>query len=184
MDSRAGTIPPAGFADALGARGGRFTVLLGNEADAVEAWHRTACGLLGAQGVRTLVARTGREALGLIEDSAFGRGPRVHVAVLDQNMPVMGGLQVLRRLQHDLTEAQNRATRSAAGGQEPRKAPAVPPSILLADTLATGTMHEALTMQVFSVLPRPVELNLLLDTLARALKRFYHDKWPQERNEE
>ena len=39
-------------------------------------------------------------------------------------------------------------------------------------------------VQVFSVLPRPVELNLLLDTLARALKRFYQNKWPQGTNEE
>jgi CheY-like chemotaxis protein len=154
--------------------GGRFTVLLGDEADAAEAWHRTARGLLAAQGVTTLVARTGREALGLIENSALGRGQRIHVAVLDQHMPVMGGLQILRRLQRDLVAAQQGAT-----SPEPaQRRPSVPPAILVADTLASGTMHEALTMQVFSVLPRPVELNLLLDTLARALKRFYQDRWP------
>jgi CheY-like chemotaxis protein len=91
-------------------------------------------------------------------------------------MPVMGGLQILRRLQRDLIEAQQRAPSPATDGAGRR--PAVPPAILVADTLASGTMHEALTMQVFSVLPRPVELNLLLDTLARALKRFYQDRWP------
>src|SRR5687768_3138933 len=135
---------------------GRFTVLLGDEADAAEAWHRTACGLLAAQGVTTLVARTGREALGLIEDSTLRRGPRIHVAVLDQNMPLLGGLQILRRLQRDMQEAGERAAKVARPqpGPAPRS-PAVPPAILLADTLARGTMHEALTMQVFSVLPRP-----------------------------
>lgn len=173
----------AGFAD-------RFTVLLGDEADAAEAWHRTARGLLGAQGVTTLVARTGREALGLIEDSALGQGPRIHVAVLDQHMPLMGGLQILRRLQRELREAQNRAilrpSAPASGSAErapqtpASSPPAMPPAILLADSMASGTMHEALMVQVFSILPRPVELNLLLDTLARALKRYYQNRWPRE----
>lgn len=170
-------------------------MLLGDEADAAEAWHRTARGLLGAQGVTTLVARTGREALGLIEDSALGHGPRIHVAVLDQHMPLMGGLQILRRLQRELREAQNRAILRPSAPAAPLSAertpqtpasspPAMPPAILLADSMASGTMHEALMVQVFSVLPRPVELNLLLDTLARALKRYYQNRWPEKGNEE
>ena len=57
--------------------------------------------------------------------------------------------------------------------------PQVPPAILLADSVAAGTMHEALSMHVFSVLPKPIELNLLLDTLARALRRYYQNKWPE-----
>ena len=168
--------------ESAGVPAGRFIVLLGDEADATEAWHRTARGLLAAQGVTTLVARTGREALGLIENSALRRGPRIHVAVLDQHMPMMGGLQILRRVQQDLRESQGRpsaparAEAAGAGAEASR----VPPAILLADTLASGTMHEALMVQVFSVLPRPVELNLLLDTLARALKRYYQNKWPEE----
>ena len=174
MASASTAIPPIPSADP---RGGRFTVLLGDEQDAAEAWHRTAQGLLASQGVMTLVASSGREALGLIEDSAFGRGPRIHVAVLDQHMPIMGGLQILRRLQRDLSEA---AQSSAPLRRAAAQARAVPPAILLADSLARGTMQEALTVQVFSVLPRPVELNLLLDSLARALRRFYQNKWPEE----
>lgn len=176
MRALAPNLPPRRDPSASG-RIDRLTVLLGDEADAAEAWHRTATGLLAAQGVTTLVARTGREALALIEDSALGQGPRIHVAVLDQHMPVMGGLQILRRLQHDLREAIERRTADMQATAS--AAPAVPPAILLADTLARSTMHEALTVQVFSVLPRPVELNLLLDTLARALKRFYQNRWPQ-----
>ena len=186
-DSAVTLIPPS-FptvpSDPILARSGRpdrLTVLLGDEADAAEAWHRTATGLLAAQGVTTLVARTGREALAIIESSALGGGPRVHVAVLDQHMPVIGGLQILRRLHREVREARQRA--GPLGDATPRT-PAVPPAILLADTLAAATMHEALMVQVFSVLPRPVELNLLLDTLARALKRFYQNKWPSERSEE
>lgn len=158
----------------------RFTVLLGNDPAEVEAWQANACRLLQSQGVGTLVARTGREALGLIEQSALGSGPRIHVAVLDQRLPVMGGLQILRRLQQDLAEL--RGARASIAGSE---ASGLPPTILLADGagrggggLQSGLMHDALMVQVFSVLPRPIELDLLLDTLARALKRYYAGRWP------
>ena len=33
-------------------------------------------------------------------------------------------------------------------------------------------------MHVFSVLAKPVDFNVLLDTLARVLRRFYENKWP------
>jgi CheY-like chemotaxis protein len=52
----------------------RLTVLLANEQ---EGWHQTVRGLLEPQGVQTVAARSGREALELME-----RTP-VHVAVLD-----------------------------------------------------------------------------------------------------
>ena len=153
-----------------GARTSRFTVLIGNDPEE-GPWYQNVRGLLGAQGVETLVATTGRQALGLIEDSARGSGPQIHVAVLDQRLPVMGGLQILRRLQQDLAQ-------KVAQGQ------LLPPTILLADSsargLASNLMHEALMARVFSVLPKPIELDLLLDTLARALKRHYQNKWPGE----
>ena len=65
----------------------RLTVLLANEQ---ESWHQTVRSLLEPQGVQTLSARSGREALSLIE-----RQP-IHVAVLDQQMPQLGGLQVVK----------------------------------------------------------------------------------------
>ena len=33
-------------------------------------------------------------------------------------------------------------------------------------------------MHVFSVLSKPVDPNLLLDALARVLRRYYESKWP------
>ena len=158
-------IPPGSAASPV-----RFTVLLGSGADAVgQAWHRTACGLLEAQGVQTLLAQTGREVLGLMEQSVGGQGRRIHVAVRDQRLPDMGGLQVLRRLQQAHSDA-----------AQPTDAAGLPPAILLADAPGSGLMQEALTARVFSVLPKPIELDLLLDTLARALRRFYQNKWPGE----
>jgi DNA-binding NtrC family response regulator len=130
----------------------RFTVLLANEQ---ENWHRTVRGLLEPQGVETLVARSGREALEMIE-----RRP-IHVAVLDQTMPQLGGLQVVK-LMRELRNA--------------------PPAILLANQLTTNLLHEALAMHIFSVLSKPVDFNLLLDALARVMKRHYEGRWPGELN--
>src|SRR6478672_12750287 len=79
----------------------RLTVLLANEQ---EGWHQTVRGLLEPQGVQTVAARSGREALELIESTP------VHVAVLDAQMPQLGGLQVIRMMR----EVQQARGRGAA----------------------------------------------------------------------
>ena len=127
----------------------RLTVLLANEQ---EEWHRTVRGLLEPQGVQTLTARSGREALNLIESRP------IHVAVLDQQMPQLGGLQVVKLMRE-------------------MKAPP-PAAILLANQLTNNLLHEALGMHVFTVLAKPVDFNLLLDSLARVLKRYHASRWP------
>ena len=126
----------------------RFTVLLANE---TEGWHQTVRDLLKPQGVETISARSGREALNLIESRP------IHVAVLDYQMQGLGGLQVIR-LMRDMQQA--------------------PHSILLAGELTTHLLHEAIAMHVFSVLSKPVDFNVLLDTLARVMRRHYEGKWP------
>jgi two-component system response regulator YesN len=128
----------------------RFTVLLANE---TEGWHQTVRQLLEPQGVQTLSARSGREALNLIESRP------IHVAVLDHQMQGLGGLQVIR-LMRDMHQA--------------------PATILLAHELTTHLLHEAIGMHVFSVLSKPVDFNVLLDTLARVMRRHYEGKWPAE----
>jgi CheY-like chemotaxis protein len=128
----------------------RFTVLLANEQ---ESWHSTVRGLLEPQGVQTVSARTGREALEMMEKNP------IHLAVLDAQMPQLGGLQVVKIM------------------REMQKAP---PTIMLADDLTSHLLREALGMQVFSVLSKPVDFNLLLDAMARVLKRFYESKWPEK----
>jgi len=134
---------------------GRFKVLLANEQ---EGWHQTVRGLLEPQGVQTLSARSGREALELIESTP------VHVAVLDMQMPQLGGLQVVRMM---------REVQQARG-----KGSVVPPAILLANDLNSHLLREALAMHVFSVLSKPVDFNVLLDSLARVLKRYHASRWP------
>jgi CheY-like chemotaxis protein len=129
----------------------RFSVLLAQPDQG--GWQDTVRRLLEPQGVQTVAVRSGREALEVIQHT------QVHVAVLDQTMPQLGGLQVIK-LMRDLKTA--------------------PPSILLANQMTDHLLHEALGMRVFSVLSKPVDLNLLLDALARVLKRHYASKWPSE----
>jgi CheY-like chemotaxis protein len=130
----------------------RFTVLLANEQ---EGWHQTIRGLLAPQGVQTVSAHSGREALQLLESTP------VHAAVLDAQMPQLGGMQVVRLLR-ELHKSPPWAT----------------PTILLTDRLTHHLLQEALGMQVFSVLTKPVDLNLLLDALARVLRRYHENRWP------
>jgi DNA-binding NtrC family response regulator len=126
----------------------RFTVLLANEQ---EAWHQTVRQLLEPQGVQTVSARNGRDALRMIQTMP------VHVAVLDAQMPQLGGLHVIK-LSRELK---------------------VPPvMILLAGHLTNHLLQEALGMQVFSVLSKPVDFNVLLDSLARILRRYHENRWP------
>ena len=127
----------------------RFTVLLANEQ---EGWHQTVRGLLEPQGVHTISARSGREALQLIEKEP------VHVAVLDAQMPQLGGLQVVKMMR-ELEQA--------------------PPAILLANDMSSTLLREAIGMHVFSVLSKPVDFNVLLDALARVLRRHYESRWPK-----
>ncbi len=129
----------------------RLTVLL---PDQKQEWHRSVRELLEPQGVQTLLVRSGREALELIEAN------RVHLAVLDVQMPQLGGLQVVKLMREHHVAAI--------------------PSILLADQLTRHLLSEALGMQVFSVMSKPVDLNLLLDAMARVMRKHYASKWPTD----
>ena len=127
----------------------RFTVLLANEQ---EGWHQTVRGLLEPQGVQTVSVTSGREALHRIEHEP------VHVAVLDAQMPQLGGLQVVKMMREMQVKA--------------------PPAILLANDLSSTLLREAIGMHVFSVLSKPVDFNVLLDALARVMRRYYESRWP------
>jgi CheY-like chemotaxis protein len=127
----------------------RLTVLLADEPDGSPM---TVKRLLEPQGVTTLVARTGREALELIKSQP------VHVVVLDVQMPQLGGLQAIKLMREMVKDP--------------------PPAILLADRLSNNLLREALAMDIFSVIPKPVDMNRLLDSIARVIKRRYESRWP------
>ncbi|HEY1683995.1 MAG TPA: response regulator [Tepidisphaeraceae bacterium] len=131
----------------------RLTVLLANDQ---EQWHCMVRDLLAPQGVQTVTARSGREALDILEKQA------IHLAVLDAHMPQLGGLQVIKLVREHLAKAGR----------------VCPPAILLASPLTSHLQHEALSMQIFSILAKPVDPNLLLQSMARALARYHQNRWP------
>jgi CheY-like chemotaxis protein len=131
----------------------RFTVLLANDQ---EQWHVLVRDLLAPQGVQTVSARNGREAVDILERQA------IHLAVLDAQMPQLGGLQVLKLVREHLAKIGRHC----------------PPAILLASPLTVHLQQEALGMQVFSILSKPVDPNLLLQSMARALARYHQNRWP------
>ncbi|MGF1633457.1 MAG: response regulator [Phycisphaerae bacterium] len=150
----------------------RLRVLL---ADRDNSWQEAARLLLEPHGVQTLTVRTGRDALEIIERR------EVHVAVLDQEMPQLNGLQIVRMAQARV-EARGETrgeTHGEAGGPAGTRAGVVP-AILLTQSLTNHLLQQALGNRVFSVLSKPVQLEVLLDTLARVVRRHYEDRWPVE----
>jgi CheY-like chemotaxis protein len=144
----------------------RLTVLLTNEQ---EAWHHTVRQLLAPQGINLLAARTGREALQLLESTT------IHVAVLDHRLPQLGGLQVIKLVREHL---QSRPPLQSPTPQSPTTTPTLPATILLADHLTNSLLHDALGMSIFTVLTKPVNHDQLLDALARAMRRYHNSQWP------
>ncbi|MFL5341729.1 MAG: response regulator [Gemmataceae bacterium] len=95
---------------------------------------------------RTYLASDGEEALQIV------RSERIHLAVFDVHMPKLTGmetLQILRGTGADL------------------------PVILVTGDTSTGLIRQAFQAHAYSVIPKPVNKNVVLHTLIRALDRAY-----------
>jgi hypothetical protein len=202
-----------------------------------QPWHRTLSQLLVPLGVRTFEARSGPEAVELME-----RHP-IHLAVVDTRLPAIGGLNVLQLIQR--LHAQGQWTRNLPAGAgrpglppeteggtgvtasasvpQPSVGPvksgeptgpgvntfqfhmevehgsgettqrfqvridarvqqqAGPVVILIAPPPAEQDkqlLQEALKFNAFSVLSEPVDVNLALQVMARAMTRCFAGLWP------
>ncbi|MDH3583576.1 MAG: response regulator [Phycisphaerae bacterium] len=140
----------------------RLNVLL---SEAEQPWAANLPRLLEPQGVRALCARDVDQALQIIEHET------IHAAVIDMALPLgrdepapagqTGGLKLLRVIQ--------------------RLSP-TPPAVVVRgrsfDRMDDRLLGQALKLEAFSVLDRPVQLEQMLEVLRRLLKRFYGDAWP------
>ena len=122
--------------------------------------------LMEPMGVRAWRADAADEAARLIRDIP------IHIAVVDLALPLAhsaaqsstdeGGARVLQLL---------------------NRLDAPPPTIVLQRARAARDdareLAEALGRGAFAVLPRPVEMELLLDAFQRVLRRFHQDRWPR-----
>lgn len=121
--------------------------------------------LLGKFGIRSLTAKSGEEAVHMIEKSD------IHIAIVDLSIPLSidtidkrpGGERVLQLLSR----------------LDPQ-----PPTIVMRPRQATArenarSLARSLQEGAFTVVDRPAVLETLLDALQRVLRRHYADRWPR-----
>lgn len=161
-------------------------------------WPELVSQLLSPVRIQTYVASTSGEALSLAESHPM------HVVVVDFQLPCRSGMadgaeamKLVRLLQrtrrHDTGHHGAQTSPAASHASAGRRIPiadggnstadpgeARPLFILLAPPHGEmpQLMQEALRWNVYSVLPEPLNVNELLDTMARALRRFYDNRWP------
>ena len=121
----------------------RYSILITDDDRGV----REALGeIVESRGFRPVLASHGEEAVEIVEHEP------IHLAVLDMQMPRLTGLETLQLV---------------------RQFNALLPAILITADATLELMRQAFHAQVFSVVPKPVNPNVVLTTVLRALGRAY-----------
>jgi CheY-like chemotaxis protein len=103
-------------------------------------------GIFETEGFQTYLAHSGEEALDIVQEQ------RIHLALLDQHLPRLTGLETLRLI---------------------RQVNAMLPVILLTGDNTQQLMRDALSAHAFCVMSKPVSRNVVVYTVQRALARSY-----------
>ena len=103
--------------------------------------------VLEAQGFKPVLAADGGEAVEIVQVQM------VHLVLFDMHMPRLTGLEALTLLRQTLHR--------------------VLPAVLMTADATTELLRQALSAQVYSVIPKPVKANVVVHTLARALAQVY-----------
>ena len=111
-----------------------------------DAFRETLRSIFEPEGFRTLLADSGEGALEIL------RAHQVHIALLDQHMPRLTGLETLRLI---------------------RQMNSILPVILMTADRTQQLIREALSAQAFCVMAKPVTRNLVVHTVQQALSRSY-----------
>ena len=113
---------------------------------------------LEPEGFRTYMASCGEEAIDIVRER------EVHLALLDMHLPRLTGLETLRIVKEI-------------------KRPL--PCIILTADVSDQLLHEALSLQAFSVIAKPVSKHLVVYMVTRALRRPGSLPWelPEEGRE-
>jgi DNA-binding NtrC family response regulator len=102
--------------------------------------------IMEPEGFRTLLASSGEEALDIVRESD------VHLALLDMYMPTLTGLETL---------------------QLARQIKSILPAILITGDANENLIRQACQLRCYSVIPKPVNKNVVLYTVLRALAGVY-----------
>jgi CheY-like chemotaxis protein len=97
-------------------------------------------------GFHTLLAESGEEAIDIVQDHD------VHLAVMDMHLPRLSGLETMNLV---------------------RKIKGVIPMILISAESDDNLLRKALSAQAFCVLAKPVNKNVVIYVVTRALQKFY-----------
>jgi CheY-like chemotaxis protein len=103
--------------------------------------------VIAPQGFRTLLAGDGQEALEIVHRQD------VHLLLLDMHMPRLTGLETIERVKRFNAEL---------------------PCILLSARADEQLIEQALRVQAFAVLPKPVSRQRIIDSVRQALQRAYN----------
>lgn len=122
----------------------RFSVLI---ADDDRGTRETLGEVLESQGFRTVLAEDGGQAVELVQVDL------VHLILFDMNMPRLTGLEALTIIRETLDK--------------------IVPAVLMTGDATNDLIRRAFQAQVFSVIPKPVNKNIVLNTLSRALAKVY-----------
>jgi len=120
-----------------------FSILI---ADDDEGNRKALSDLLRERGFTTVLAADGSEAVEIVQVET------IHLVLIDMHMPRLTGLEAV---------------------QMARQINAMLPAILMTADATRDIMRQAFLAQVFSVIPKPVNVNIVLNTLTRALNQVY-----------
>ena len=172
-----------------------------------QPWHQTLTRLLMPMGVRTFEATDGPSAVQLIEqhpihlavvDTRLPSINGMNVLQLVQRLreqherasqksepstpaaPGIGGFSFQMHVEEKNEQGQTQRRIEVRFDARPAKANG-PVVILIApppQEQDPQLLQEALKFNAFSVLSEPVDVNLALEVMARALRRFHQNQWP------
>jgi CheY-like chemotaxis protein len=121
----------------------KYRILITDDDDSARAALRD---IVEPQGFYTILASSGEETLDIVQDV------EVHLVLLDMHMPNLTGLETLQLV---------------------RQIKALLPAILVTGDASDSVIRQAQEAHVYSVIPKPVNKNVVLYTVMRALARFY-----------
>lgn len=124
--------------------GKRFSILI---ADDDRGTRETLGEVLQDRGFETVLAKDGGEAVEIVQVQM------VHLVLFDMHMPRLTGLEALNLVRQTLHKLM--------------------PAVLMTADATADLMKQAMLAQVYSVIPKPVNMNIVLHTLAKALEQVY-----------
>jgi CheY-like chemotaxis protein len=122
----------------------RFSILI---ADDDPGNRETLAEVLRNKGFLTVTAADGEQAVEIVQVQL------VHLVLFDMHMPRLTGLEAVNVLRQMLQR--------------------VLPAVLMTADATKDLMRQAFLAQVYSVIPKPVNTNVVLHTLTRALTQVY-----------